>query len=141
MGAFSADTMKPTYWMGDSEVIPTMKKPIKKNKFARTPLVTHRPDGRITGNVKRIKQSQVYTREYGQHVFREWRKVAEAKAGRPITANHDFSDSDSDESLTAEEYNSITYDNTVFEEWKFAGFGELCADLNMPIDKLLVECD
>ena len=64
MGAFGSKTRKPTYWLGDADLISTLDKPLDVSRFQDpTGTVTRLPDGRVTGNVKAIKATQTYTED------------------------------------------------------------------------------
>ncbi len=140
MGPYGAKTRKPTYWLGDAELMPTLKRPLRTADYEPTNLVTINETGGVTGRPDLVRDSERYAKGYGEHVFKEWHWVTQCMAGKELTPEFTFEDSDSDASLEEEEYACIRYSASTLEVWKFARLNELVDEANVPVDKLIVEC-
>ena len=133
MGSFGHANKKASYWVGDAEFLPEMHQPLESSRFAKTELVVHRPDGRVTGNKEAVHATQAYTREYGLHIFHCWKTSVEVACGiDTLQPDHVFDESDSDSSLADEDNAKLVPDDTVNEFWKHMRMDELAEELNVP---------
>ena len=137
MGAFGSRTVKPSYWIGDAEFTANMKQDFDKHLFAKTDWVHVRSDGRVTGNVPKIRETEHYTEQYGQFVFNQWHNSV--GTDMDINPDHEFSDSESDISLTEQEWEHVEYDSTAALFWSHADLEAMSRELELPLDVLIVD--
>ncbi len=67
-------------------------------------------------------------------MFDEWR-VSVQQCDNEFS----FPDSDSDESLSPEEFEKVEYTQATRDDWQHIKVEEMCEELNLPIDTLLVD--
>ena len=108
MGAHGARTKKPTYWVGDWPEIPMLKQTTART-FEPTDLVRHVGPNKVSGVPTKVNQTQGYTKQYGEFVFKTWKRGLEARCGLELAQQDEIEASDSDDSLSGSEFDNIAY--------------------------------
>ena len=133
MGAYGADTQKPTQILSNAPWLHKLARPLRaerKELLLAASGVAHLPHDNRTGKrrisgASGLKQSQIYPALYGQEVYRQWSE-------NPVAATFD-NESDSDAECPWDEWRAAQQQT----QWSELRIEELLSFLPVPADRPL----